>query len=242
MTRDGGGRLLLLAGLVCLLAVSGCSGGEATTTTPTPTPTPATTTPSPTPTPLSPGAEAAALAAAGPRSFDAEYRLAPLSGVRAALVRVRVTPRRYRVDVTHGGRTASLLSGRAGVVSCQTDSSGQTCLLVAKQGMRPPRLFDPGVQRLFVTAVPLLRDRRHGVTVERAGVWRAPRPYGPAQCFQVSGRLPDPGVYCFLEAGRWRGVLARAEFASGTLSLRHVDSRFPDSSFRPPVHPTPLPG
>lgn len=249
MTRPTGIRrlgALLAVGLAGALVVSGCTENAdpsvAGSRGPTTTPTSATPTPEETLN-IQPKAEVATLAASGPRAFDAVYRLVSRhKDTPDATVRVRVTPRRYRVDVMRPGQTASLLSGRVGLVSCHTDASGQTCLLVGERGSRPPPLFDPGVQRIFVTTVPLLRGHHHGVQVSRAGVWRASKRYGPAGCYRVTGRLHDPGVYCFLLRGRWRGLLARAQFSSGTLSLRHVDARFPsDTSFQPPVSPTPLP-
>lgn len=224
-----------------LLTVTGCTGD------PDPGASPAASTPVPsvsaTPTPtLSAREEAADLVAAAPRPFDALYRLDSAGRRPDAAVRMRIDKGRYRVDVVRGRSTASLFTARTGLVSCQVEGRDTACFLVAERSERPPRLFDPGVQRIFLAAVPTIGEPGAGVRIRRAGVWKAPRPYGSAQCFQVSGRLADPGVYCFLTDGRWTGALARAEFASGSLSLRSIDGRLSDATFSPPVRPTPLPG
>jgi hypothetical protein len=233
-------------GVACLalaLVVAGCSGDGSPEASEPPTSTPAPTA-SATPTPtLSAREEAADLVAQAPRPFDALYRLDSAGQRPDAKVRMRIDRARYRVDVTRGRSTASLFTTRAGLVSCQVEGRDKACFLVAKRSERPPRLFDPGVQRIFLSAVPAIGEPRAGVRVRRAGVWKAPKPYGSAPCFQVTGRLPDPGVYCFLAEGRWTGALARAEFGSGSLSLRSIDGRFNgDATFTPPVRPTPLPG
>jgi hypothetical protein len=225
---------------VALLA-AGCSGDGASTPTPGATGTPAASTSEAAM--LSPREEAAALVSTRPRPFDAVYRLDSKGDRPDATVRVRIDGFGYRVDVTRGGTTASLFTTRTGLVSCQVDGRDRACFLVAKKSQDPPPLFDPGVQRIFLDTVPVVADGAAGVRVQRAGVWQAPRRYGPAQCYEVSGKVKDPGVYCFLTDGRWAGALARAEFASGSLSLRRIDGRFDHANtYRPPVRPTPLPG
>jgi hypothetical protein len=192
--------------------------------------------------PVSAREEAALLLRKPPRPVDATYRLDSRGKRPDAMVRVRLDRRSYRVDVTRRGRTASLFTAPAGLVSCQTAPRQRSCFVVAKRDQRPPRLFNPGVQRIFQSTVRVIGDPRKGVRIRRAGVWEAPKNYGPAPCFQVRGKLADPGTYCFLSQGRWAGALARAEFGSGNLSLRSIDGKFTGSNaFRPPVKPTPLP-
>ena len=228
-------------GLASLLALAACTGGTTGATTAPTTPSASSPTPATTTTPPA-RKEAAALLAAAPRRFDARYRLDSKGDRPDAWVRVRMDRRWYRVDITRGRSTASLFTAPAGLVSCQVERRDRTCFVVAGRSDKPPRLFDPGLQRIFVRTLPLLREGGSRVRVERAGVWQAPRRYGPAQCFQVTGRVADPGVYCLLTKGRWAGALARAEFGSGALSLRHIDGGFDRArTFRPPVRPTPLP-
>lgn len=233
-TRSVAALLLVLAA-----GATACSDSQPTTSA---SPTPPGSTASPTPT-LSPGAAAAALVGQAPRVFDAVYRLRSTAERQPnALVRVRVTPNRYRVDVTRGRKTSTLMTAPAGLVSCQLAAGDRSCLLVAERDGQPPPLFDPGIQRIFRQVVPIVAAARPGVRVMRAGVWRGPRAYGDSQCFEVGGRLSDPGVYCFLVEGRWAGLLARAEFASGSLSLRAVTGRFDaEVAFTPPARPRPLP-
>jgi hypothetical protein len=228
--------------VTALLTLAGCSDSS-----PPSTGTTATTSPSATPSPsaverLSARDQAALLLGTPPRPLDATYRLVSRGKRPDATVRVRLARGSYRVDVTRRGRTASLFTAPAGLVSCQTEPRAKSCFLVAKRGQRPPRLFDPGVQRIFLSTVGVIADPRKGVRIRYAGTWKAPKPLGSAPCFQVRGKLADPGTYCFLSQGRWSGALARAEFASGSLSLRSIDGRFdPKSAFRPPVRATPLP-
>jgi hypothetical protein len=243
VTRLPPSRTWLVGSVVVVtmtLLATGCSGDGASTPTAGATGTPtASTTDTPA---LAPRAEAAALVSSRPRPFDAVYRLDSKGDRPDATVRVRIDGFGYRVDVTRGGSTASLLTTRTGLVSCQVDGRDRACFLVAKKDQDPPPLFDPGVQRIFLDVVPVVADGGSGVRIRRAGVWKAPPRYGTAQCYEVTGKVRDPGVYCFLTDGRWAGALARAEFASGSLSLRRIDGRFDHANtYRPPVRPTPLP-
>ncbi|MDH4353668.1 MAG: hypothetical protein OEW41_06770 [Actinomycetota bacterium] len=234
-------KVAAAAVVLVLLALAGCSDSPTPTTVVSP-PSPSASSPSPVER-LSARSQAGLLLRKPPRPVDATYRLVSRGNRPDATVRVRLDRRSYRVDVTRRGRTASLFTAPAGLVSCQTAPRAKSCFLVAKRDERPPRLFDPGVQRIFLATVDVIADPRKGVRIRHAGVWKAPKAYGSAPCFQVRGKLADPGTYCFLDKGRWAGALARAEFASGSLSLRSIDGRFdPKNAFRPPVRATPLPG
>ena len=233
-------RLAAAAVVLGLLALTACSGDPTPSTAVSPTPSP-TSSASPVER-LSARDQAALLLRKPPRPLDATYRLDSRGNRPDATVRVRLDRRSYRVDVARRGRMASLFTAPVGLVSCQIAPRAKSCFLVAKRDERPPRLFNPGVQRIFLATVAAIENPRKGVRIRHAGVWKAPRPYGTAPCFQVRGKLADPGTYCFLDEGRWAGALARAEFASGSLSLRSIDGRFDNqTAFRPPVRATPLP-
>jgi len=191
-----------------------------------------------TPTPTPADERAADLAAAGlAAEYTATYALQRAgAGDPAATVTIYKLGASYRVDVARGGATSMLMSTAEGPVSCQVRGSRRTCLRVAGPGERPPRLFDPGVQRL-VTDVLEAVSRGDDLTVEGAGTLTASDGRPPATCFRINGEGIDPGEYCLTE----EGVPRRATFGSGTLELTELAPAPAQSVFRPPVRPTPLP-
>ncbi len=160
---------------------------------------------------------------------------------------MRVKGDRFRLDVTQGRSTATLVYGSRGVVSCQivrpkTGRADKSCFLVARSPKGLPDLFDPEVQRLFFGATRTISAGGRQLTVKRAGTWRAPHGLGPSECFVVKGKDVDSGTYCYLSRpAPTIGLLARAVFPSGNLELREVKNLRGKALFRPPVRPTPLP-
>jgi hypothetical protein len=236
----------LTLGLAGVLALAGCTtstGGDATTS-PTPT---ATVAPAPTRQPLTPRERAQQLTALAPESFDASYRLTSRGPRADPLVRMRVRGERFRLDVTEGRTTATLLYGPRGVVSCQLvdrreGRTDKSCFLVAKTPKGLPDLFDPQVQQLFRSTSRALAGGGKGLRVQRATPWRAPDGLGSAECFQVKGPGVNDGTYCYLSRpAPTIGLLARAVFPSGRLEIRDVKKVQREGLFRPPVRPTPLP-
>lgn len=247
MTLSGVGLAGAAALAAVSLVVSGCTGGEPTGAS-VPTPSVSTATPSPTPSAEPSAAERVQqLLSAAPRAFLARYRLNAAGRSPDATVTMRMAGERFRLDIAHGRTTAALIHGRRGVVACQVERPDQgrptqACFLVAAGLGRLPTLFDPGIHRLFGSTTKALARGAKGVTVHRAGTWQAPGGLGVAECFAVKGMRLDSGTYCYLaEPGRFRGLLARADFPSGTLRLRQAGRALPEGVFHPPVHPTPLP-
>jgi hypothetical protein len=197
---------------------------------------------------LSAKQRATQLSALAPSVFDATYRLQTRGKKRPdAKVQMRAKGERFRLDVQQGRSTAVLFTSRRGVVSCQIrdvkeGKNERACFLVAKQPKGLPALFDPQVQRLFRSTTERLSRNRNGLTVTRAKTWQAPKPYGPAECFDVRGPDVDRGTYCYLSSpSRYIGLLARVKFPSGALELRSVNRSIRPETFQPPVRPTPLP-
>ncbi|MCZ3389454.1 MAG: hypothetical protein LH645_10145 [Actinomycetia bacterium] len=232
--------------LVSALVLAGCTGSEPQEATPSASPTrPAD--PIPSREPLTAGERAQQLTALSPEQFDLTYRLTGKGPRPDAKVRMRAKGERFRLDVTRGRSTAVLVNGPRGVVSCQIlqpkkGRADKSCFLVAKSPKGLPNLFDPEVQRLFRSATRTISAGRKQLAVKDAGVWRAPRGLGPAECFAVKGKGLDDGTYCYLsKPAPTIGLLARAVFPSGKLELREVKNVRLQGLFRPPVQPTPLP-
>jgi hypothetical protein len=140
------------------------------------------------------------------------------------------------VDVKRKDATSILMTTKDGLVSCQVQPSRRTCLLVGASAKPPPKLFDPGLQRLFTTDLSALASGQ-AVTVTPAGILPAVGSIGSATCFRVTGTGVDPGEYCLTDAG----ILRRAQFPSGTLEMTALSGAPAASAFTPPVKPTPLP-
>jgi hypothetical protein len=232
--------------LVSALGLTGCTGSEPQEAAPTPSPT-RTADPVPSPAPLTAGERAQQLTALRPEAFDATYRLVSKGPRPDARVRMRVDGDRFRLDVTQGRSTATLVYGSRGVVSCQivqpkVGRADRSCFLVARTPKGLPDLFDPQVQRLFLGATRAISAGGPQLTVKRAGTWRAPRGLGPSECFVVKGKDVESGKYCYLSRpAPTIGLLARAVFPSGRLELREAKNLRGEGLFRPPVRPTPLP-
>lgn len=169
--------------------------------------------------------------------FTATYRLDSVDPKQAdAMVSIYRLDTSYRVDVKRLGATSILMTTKEGLVSCQVQGSRRTCLLVGDSAKPPPKLFDPGLQRLFTTDLSALAGGQ-GITVTGAGVLPAAGPIGSATCYRVTGTGVDPGEYCLTDAG----IVRRAQFPSGTLELTSLSGPPAASAFTPPAKPTPLP-
>lgn len=234
VTRRGAGALIL-ACLAATALAAGCSDADrsspgtsaaATATSPSPTPTPA-------------GRLLAGLATtAAATDFVGEYALDSVDPKKPdATVRVYRLDSAYRVDVQRGRARSVLMTATQGLVSCQLEATRRTCLLVGKAGATPPRLFDPGVQRLFTSDLKALAAGT-GLTVTDAGVLPASGDLPAARCFEVEGPGVDAGEYCLSSTG----VLRKAQFPSGTLELTRLSGPPSPKVFVPPARPVPLPG
>ena len=233
-SRDG--LFALAAAVTVALSVpglAGCSDGKDASPRRT---TPTTLSASPTTAP--PGQALSALAAKGAAAlFTGTYTLDSVDSKQAdANVKIYKLDSSYRVDVVRGRATSILMTTAGGLVSCQVQGRTRTCLRVGEVGKPPPKLFDPGLQRLFTTDLTALAAGT-GLTVTPAGVLPADGPIASATCFRVAGTGVDPGEYCLTETG----ILRRAQFPSGVLELVELSGPPDRSAFDPPAKPTPLP-
>jgi hypothetical protein len=225
---------------VVLAGAVACSGGDAGTSSGTPSASASaasTSTPAPTP-PATALAALAALAAKGVAAeLTATYALDSTDPKQPdATVTIYRRGSSYRVDLVRGAARSLLLTAREGLVSCQVEGARRTCLLVAGPGKPPPKLFDPGLQRLFMTDLQAF-VRGSGLTVTEAGTLPAAGALPAARCFTVDGPGVDPGEYCLSD----EGVLRRAQFPSGRLELTRLAGPPAPTVFVPPARPTLLP-
>ena len=144
-----------------------------------------------------------------------------------------------------------LLTGGKGTVSCRIEeppkksdrkAKSKVCYLVSGGLPGVPGLFDPEVQQLFRSIRRQIAHSSKSLKVEAKKPWKAPKPLGPSECFDVRGKDVESGTYCFLSRpGSFIGLLARVRFPSGNLSIREVNRVARKGVFRAPVRPTPLP-
>jgi hypothetical protein len=221
----------LAAVVLALPALAACSGGDDAGPR-------RTTSPSPSATVTPPEEVLTGLATKGVTAlFTGTYTLDSVDPKQAdAKVTIYRLDSSYRVDVARKGATSILMTTKDGLVSCQVQAGRRTCLLVGDSSKPPPKLFDPGLQRLFTTDLGALASGQ-GITVTPAGVLPAAGSIGTATCFRVAGTGVDPGEYCLTDAG----ILRRAQFPSGTLELTALAGAPAASAFTPPATPTPLP-
>ena len=224
----------LVLAVVTLGACSGSSSGGTTAgTSSTPS-----LTPSGTPTP---DAEALATLAAkaAATDFAGTYVLDTVDPKRPdGITRVYKKGALYRIDVDLNGTSSRLITTTAGAVSCQITPKKWSCLLVARPGSSLPRLFDPGLERIFTTTLKAVSSSSSAVTVTRNGILPASGDLPAAECFQVSGSGVDTGEYCLTADG----LVRRAQFPTGTITLKTYTFAVPPTSFVPPTRATPLPG
>jgi hypothetical protein len=221
----------LAAVLLALPALAACSGGDDAAPRRTTSTSPSASLPPP-------EEVLRGLAGKGESAlFTGTYRLDSVDPKQAdATVTIYRLDTSYRVDVVRKGATSILMTTKDGLVSCQVQASRRTCLLVGDSAKPPPKLFDPGLQRLFTTDLTALASGQ-GLTVTPAGILSASGAIASATCYRVAGTGVDPGEYCLTDAG----ILRRAQFPSGTLELTALAGAPAASAFRPPTKPTPLP-
>jgi hypothetical protein len=172
------------------------------------------------------------LAAANAQAWTgtATYDLRSRDGAQATVTVTRAADK-VRVDVATDGLTSSVLSADAGWVACAVDDR-TTCLTVAAPGAELPAAWDPGVGRLVATVVPELATRERGLYTD--GYLVAGGGVAAAACAEVVA--PDTGRYCVTDDG----LLRRAKFTGGTLTLTDADTAVDAARFTPPANPTPL--
>jgi hypothetical protein len=171
-------------------------------------------------------------------SFSGTYALDSTDPKRPdATVTIARLDTSFRVEIASGDSRALLLTDRRGLVSCQLGGSKHTCLLVAKPGQEPPKVFDPGVQRLVTSDLAAFAAAATDLQVAAADALPAQGELPPAQCFTVAGKGVDNGEYCLTA----EGLLRRAKFPSGTLTLTTVGAEPTSKDFDAPLTPKPLP-
>lgn len=234
-------RLVLLGVSVSVCSVlTGCASSDGTPSAKETSTSPAAPSPSPSAsTSTTPASLALAdLARRGvATAFTATYELKSNErGQPDATVKIARLDTSYRVEIAHGAARAVLLTSRRGLVSCQLTSKKRVCLLVAGPGKAPPKLFDPGVQRLVTSDLEAFA-KSSGLTIEKGEQLPAQGGLPAAQCFTVKGHGVDSGDYCLTEDG----LLRQAVFPSGTLTMTKLGEAPTPRTFDAPVRPTPLP-
>jgi len=235
--------------LALATALCGCTDSE-----PPPPPVSGSSTPLsavPTRKELTPKERASQLTALAPTTFDATYRLTSKGKRPNPKVRIRADGRLFRLDLQQGRATSVLLTGGRGIVSCRIEeprkksdkkTKSKVCYLVSGALPGLPGIFDPELQRLFRSTRSEIALSSKTLKVEERKPWAAPKPLGPSECFDVRGKDLEAGTYCFLSRpGPFIGLLARAKFPSGDLSIREVNRGVRKGKFTAPVRPTPLP-
>ena len=141
---------------------------------------------------------------------------------------------RLRLDVRSGAATSTLIGNEQGWTACQSES-GAACVLVAGPGAALPAAFDPGIGALVTTTLPALADRKTGM-IEADG-WpparSGPRPWPRRPASRSSGSRARSS------ASR-AGLLRRARFIAGTLTLTSVSAAVDAAAFTAPAPAVPL--
>lgn len=166
-------------------------------------------------------------------TYSVTYTLAQGGDSGDATVAVAHTPDSLRLDITTKTGVATSITTPSGAVACQKPDNGDaTCIQVAAAGQEPPAAFDPGLRDVFTSA---LSDLGQGFgTVE---VVETPTGTDPeALCARVTGNDVPTGLYCLLP----NGLVASADFTSGTLALSDTGDAPDDTTFSPPATPRPL--
>lgn len=171
-----------------------------------------------------------ALSASREWTGTAAYELRARGGLTGQVTVTRAGDR-LRVDVAVKGMTTSLMTAEQGWVAC-AQGEKPTCVTVAGPGEELPAAWDPGVGRIITSVVPGLAARDRGTYGDGYVVASGDLP--AAACVEVVG--PDTGRYCVAESG----VLRRAKFTGGTLSLLSQSEAADAARFVPAVAPTPL--
>lgn len=189
----------------------------------------------------------AALRAATDWSGTAHYDVRARDGRRATATVAR-DGERLRVDVVTDGLVSTVLTTDTGWVACAGsgedagDAKDWTCVTVADAGTDLPAAWDPGVGRLVTQTVPGLATRDTGIWADgwiAGGATADPADpadpaNGTAPCVEVVGEAT--GRYCVTESG----LLRRAKFTGGVLSLVSSTSTVDDGTFVPPAEPVDL--
>ncbi len=164
--------------------------------------------------------------------MSATYRLAS-AGAGTAQVRIDVVAAGYRVGVTRGRSTATLIVRRDGD---STSCSGGKCFTVATRGDGVPTAFDPQVQHAITDYLPIFAGAPDELTV--AGASDNP---GKGTCFDVkpSGTGPTPviaGTYCLDATGHVTAV----DYPTGVLTLVSINADPTAAVLTPPALPVPV--
>jgi hypothetical protein len=225
--------MLALATGVTLLA--GCTSGKkhptpGTSVEPTTTSTPGTSSEPP-----SDDARKAlqALADAGlTAKYTAGYEMSTSEPDRTGTADVFLIPGSIRIDMKTGDTKVQYFSTERGSVSCAPDSvtNEPMCLVLSNPGEEVPEGLDPGVQRLFGSALEALADRQISVDVAAVGAGPTAPGVPASQCFAVSNPKVDgltAGTYCFTETG----VLTRAVFPRAQVTITRLGDGPASSDF-----------
>lgn len=243
---------LLAAGVATALTLASCTDSEPPAPPSAAPSSSSSLSPTPTKKELTAEQRASQLTSLAPTTFDATYRLTSKGKNRPdPKVRIQSDERRFRLDLQQGRATSVLLTSGRGVISCRIEeppkksdrkAKSKVCYLVSGGLPGVPGLFDPELQRLFRSVRTEIARGSKSLKVKETKSWKAPKPLGKAECFEVRGKGVESGTYCFLaKPGPFIGLLARVAFPSGNLSIREVNRVVRKGSFTAPVRPTPLP-
>jgi hypothetical protein len=222
-----------------LVALTGCASGSGGDRPDATKASPSAVVSSSTPAPSAPAPQALGdLARRGvATSFTGTYALDSTDPKQPdATVTIARLDTSFRVEIVSKDSRALLVTDRRGLVSCQLAGPKHTCLLVAKPGGDPPKVFDPGVQRLVTSDLEVFAAAS-GLQVTSAAALPGEGQLPGAQCFTVAGKNVDNGEYCLTG----EGLLRRAKFPSGTLTLTAVGDEPTPKDFAAPLTPMPLP-
>lgn len=171
-------------------------------------------------------------------NWTATYSLAPVDpAVAPATVTVFRLGEQLRLDIDQGKTTTLFMTTPDGYVSCRVEGNDRTCLLVGPVGKPVPKVFDPGLQRIFTADLVGLASPAGKLAVEPHGQLAPVEKLPGATCFAVSGGQVDAGEYCLTDTGVPRRVI----YPTGRLTMTQLDGAPNPQVFTPPVPPTPVP-
>jgi hypothetical protein len=108
------------------------------------------------------------------------------------------------------------------------------CLILSNPGEEVPEGLDPGVQRLFGSALEALADSTVNVDVAEVGAGPSVSGVPASRCFAVSNPAVDgltAGTYCLTDTG----VLTRAVFPRSEVTITRLGSGPASSDFTYPA-------
>lgn len=195
-----------------------------------------------TPAPNDAGQLATLAKAAGTSVYAARYQLTTGSGQGAQLT-VAHRDGGYRLDITAGTATDSLIGSDTGTVSCHAQDGRTACFQAAGAGQPLPDLFDAGAQHVFTDYLQALATATAQYQVDSTVPTMPPPSTPPSSCYTVTaltGATPPvvpAGTYCLAE----NGMPTLVTYGSASLVLQQVLPAPAAGVLAPPATPQPLP-